>query len=370
MNRENKREKNFSGHVKRAAVVGLAGCLLAGGSMQVCAATLKDVFDEHYYADTYEDLKAVYGYDREALWNHFVTYGLKEGRNMNGLLDVVKYRAEYEDLDKAFGNNWDAYLNHYLVYGAKEERNTGTDFDALDYAGRYEDLQKAFGENVLSLWRHYQDFGKTENREARDEEVVEAEKKASQQKTDQGDQNQGTIERLDRTDGSGGVAIFEWDSSERKFVKKITWCRADGSVEWIEERDGQGNRIKSIGYNADGSFMASYEYEFTFENRSDGQHVKTIEYNADGSIKWIYKFENDGAEQRYVKQTLCHADGSVVWVTEYEYNSNGQNIKTTERYASGRVESVTEYEYNADGSVKSVTKYDADGNVIESGTPN
>lgn len=34
---------------KRAAAVGLAGCLLLGVSGQVSAATLKDVFDEHYH---------------------------------------------------------------------------------------------------------------------------------------------------------------------------------------------------------------------------------------------------------------------------------------------------------------------------------
>ena len=65
--------------LKRIAVLGLAGCLLYGGCIQANAATLKDVFDEHYYADTYPDLKKAFGYDREALWKHFVTYGLSEG---------------------------------------------------------------------------------------------------------------------------------------------------------------------------------------------------------------------------------------------------------------------------------------------------
>ena len=37
-------------------------------------------FDHIYYADTYPDLKAAFGYDRTALWNHYVIFGRKEGR--------------------------------------------------------------------------------------------------------------------------------------------------------------------------------------------------------------------------------------------------------------------------------------------------
>lgn len=125
---------------------------------------LKEVFDEHYYADKYSDLKAAYGYNREALWKHFTTYGIKEGRTMNNLLDVAKYRNSNTDLNAAFGDNWDAYLEHYLVYGAAEGRNSGTSFNALDYAAKNADLQRVYGNNVLNLWRHYNTFGITEGR--------------------------------------------------------------------------------------------------------------------------------------------------------------------------------------------------------------
>jgi uncharacterized protein YkwD len=37
-------------------------------------------FDHKYYADTYPDLKSAFGYDRDALWNHYVVFGKKEGR--------------------------------------------------------------------------------------------------------------------------------------------------------------------------------------------------------------------------------------------------------------------------------------------------
>ena len=123
-----KKEKKMLAVLKRLTAVGLAGGLLwcSGTQGSVNAATLKDLFDEHYYADLYEDLKEAYGYDREALWNHYVQHGLAEGRPMNELFDVVKYRELYADLNAAFGDDWDAYINHYLTVGAKEGRDYGT----------------------------------------------------------------------------------------------------------------------------------------------------------------------------------------------------------------------------------------------------
>lgn len=161
-----KKERRFAGKAKCIGAAGLAGCLLLGVGIQADAATLKDVFDEHYYADRYKDLKDACGYDREALWTHFVTLGLKEGRCMNGLLDVANYRKQYADLNEIYGDNWDAYLEHYLTAGAKEGRDSGTEFDALYYAGQYEDLQKAYGDDILALWQHYNTVGAAEGREA------------------------------------------------------------------------------------------------------------------------------------------------------------------------------------------------------------
>lgn len=43
-------------------------------------ALTKNNFDYKAYADTYPDLKAAFGYDKEALWNHYNNFGKNEGR--------------------------------------------------------------------------------------------------------------------------------------------------------------------------------------------------------------------------------------------------------------------------------------------------
>ena len=42
-----------------------------------------DEFDYIDYADRYSDLKAAFGYDRDALYDHYLTYGINEGRIVN-----------------------------------------------------------------------------------------------------------------------------------------------------------------------------------------------------------------------------------------------------------------------------------------------
>lgn len=53
--------------------------LMAGSAMTVCAANAA-TFNYKAYADAYPDLKATFGYDANALYQHYITAGQKEGR--------------------------------------------------------------------------------------------------------------------------------------------------------------------------------------------------------------------------------------------------------------------------------------------------
>lgn len=63
---------------KLIAIVGMA--LTMGSAFPVSAAESLADFDYQTYADTYPDLKAAFGYDAVALYNHYVTNGKAEGR--------------------------------------------------------------------------------------------------------------------------------------------------------------------------------------------------------------------------------------------------------------------------------------------------
>lgn len=80
------------------------------------------VFNPTYYADKYTDLKKAFGTNSTALFNHFCTYGMKEGRMGCDSFNVNKYKEYYADLRAAFGNNLPAYYKHYVQFGYKEKR--------------------------------------------------------------------------------------------------------------------------------------------------------------------------------------------------------------------------------------------------------
>ena len=175
--------KKLKGAAKKGRLVLIAATAGTMAFSNICytqAAGIEDIFDERYYADEYPDLKAAYGYDRSALLKHFLKFGLAEGRVMNEMIDIVKYKAIYKDLQAAFGDDWDAYIEHYLRYGAFEQRDSGTDFDPVDYLKRYNELQAAYGNDLLAAYEHYRQVGKQEGREGRSEASINAEKWAAQ----------------------------------------------------------------------------------------------------------------------------------------------------------------------------------------------
>ena len=88
-------------------------------------ALLKQIFDAEYYLSQNPDLAELYGNDIEALFNHFCTLGIFEGRTCNANFDPSAYASAYEDLS-LFGNDILKYYEHYLTVGVAENRNITT----------------------------------------------------------------------------------------------------------------------------------------------------------------------------------------------------------------------------------------------------
>lgn len=88
----------------------------------VDSASYAAVFDYNYYAQCYPDLQAVFGNNEAALFNHFITCGMAEGRQGNAEFNVQYYRAKYPDLQAVFGDNLPAYYMHYMTCGKAEGR--------------------------------------------------------------------------------------------------------------------------------------------------------------------------------------------------------------------------------------------------------
>lgn len=132
-------------------------------------------FDVAFYKNKYEDLRKAFGNDNVSYYNHYMISGKKEGRvgadpaccngiNYSAVFNYDYYKAKYEDLRKAFGNDYRAYINHFITNGMKEGRQASEEFNLEVYKSKYEDLRKAFGNNNKSYYMHYITNGKKEGR--------------------------------------------------------------------------------------------------------------------------------------------------------------------------------------------------------------
>lgn len=140
---------------------------------------LKPIYNFNYYIEKYPDIKQVYGNDPEKALEHFVRYGMKEGRSGNADFNVHAYRSNYGDLRDAFGNDLEKYYIHYLTHGIEEGRDCalvavttyrGVDYSAVYnfeyYIGRYPDLKAAFENDPAGALEHFLTYGIKEGRQA------------------------------------------------------------------------------------------------------------------------------------------------------------------------------------------------------------
>lgn len=142
------------------------------------------VFDYDYYVANNPDVYAAYGDDVDAVFNHFLTYGMAEGRVASEEFDVNVYKDSYEDLRNAFGDDLKSYYVHYITYGKNEGRTaTAVDqdsvvgitvYDGVDYSSVYNyqyyinanpDVKAACPTDALAL-EHFVKYGMSEGRQA------------------------------------------------------------------------------------------------------------------------------------------------------------------------------------------------------------
>lgn len=143
------------------------------------------VFNANYYSNHYPDLQRAYGYDKNALLQHFIEHGIYEGRQAIASFNIQSYRNRYPDLREGYRNNILGYVHHYINYGKREGRvATGyennlvgatTKYKGIDYSlvynynyyvSKYPDIKKAFGFDENAVIQHFVEHGIYEGRQA------------------------------------------------------------------------------------------------------------------------------------------------------------------------------------------------------------
>lgn len=143
------------------------------------------VYDFNYYISKYSDIKNAYGNNPSAALQHFVDYGMREGRQGIANFNVNTYKNRYVDLRNAYGSDLKSYYLHYIQNGQKEGRSgagttslTGavTKLDGVDYSAvfdynyyinKYSDIKRNFEGNDIAALQHFVNNGMKEGRQAK-----------------------------------------------------------------------------------------------------------------------------------------------------------------------------------------------------------
>lgn len=347
--------------VRRLFCGAVASAMLLNSGFSVGAAGLRDIFDADYYAEKYSDLKEAYGNDEEALYQHFINYGIKEGRVMNPVIDVVKYREQYKDLQEAFGDDWDAYINHYFVYGVNEHRENGTDFDLLAYLNAYGDLKKAYGDDYVALAKHYEELGIHENRVKASKAFVQMEQEEKQNSAKNEDaKGNGSEGGKQESGNAGGETTGGNEQGDVKQEYDVREINRYGS--WrVKHYDANDRLIYNLYYNENGEFESGTAY---FYNEA-GQLVQMGGCNSDGSFRYAdEKYEYDSAGNMIRRWYFAGLDsnGNMAYNNfDYTYDSNGNMLTSKMYYYDGRVGDEMRYTYDSNGNLLTETLYNPDG---------
>ena len=135
------------------------------------------------YKNRYLDLRRTFGNNLQDYYLHYMCCGKSEGRNASYTTEVVNpehmflgvvdcspiydfyyYQEHNPDVKAAFGNDDIATFNHFLVCGMKEGRQACAGFKVQKYAEKNPDLFATFFLNLPAYYEHYLSFGHAEGR--------------------------------------------------------------------------------------------------------------------------------------------------------------------------------------------------------------
>lgn len=113
-------------NMKKYTTAGVAILMALGVATTVYAKENKEyyraVFDAQYYYDHNPDLQEAIGQNPEKLFEHFATFGAKEGRSGNAEFNLKAYIYNNPDLFLAYKKDLSEYCHHYAAIGKHEGR--------------------------------------------------------------------------------------------------------------------------------------------------------------------------------------------------------------------------------------------------------
>ena len=116
--------------LRALGVADARGIAKAYGLVRDASRAYSAVYNYDLYLRYNPDLAGQYGNDPAGALNHFLQYGMAEGRRASDDFDPIFYKNAYADLATAYGDNLPKYYAHYIKYGQREGRQPTAELDS------------------------------------------------------------------------------------------------------------------------------------------------------------------------------------------------------------------------------------------------
>ena len=209
------------------------------------------VLDLKYYLEQNPDLQKAFGTDYEAAYQHFITTGYQEYRKSSPLFDGQYYCDQYPDVAAGYKEK---YLLHYLEHGMKEGRRGSATFDVQYYLFIRPDVAEMFPDDLAMAARHYAGYGIYEGKGGYDDVMPVI--------------SDVTVSNI--TEDGYTVSCKVTDNWEVSQVSFPTWTVANGQDDLAEnfmntqlgtkKGDTYTFQVKASDHNGDGGYYATHIY--------------------------------------------------------------------------------------------------------------
>lgn len=301
---------------------------------------------------------------------------LKKDGKESLIIDVEAYKAAYGDLAAAFGDDWGAYIEHYLTFGVYEGRMEGALFDPLTYAAAYGDIKAAYGDNIPAIANHYKTVGITENRTIGTAngyaDIATAEKAGAVVSAPRVNSpvnvavNSGTEAKGENTVNNGNVN----EANNGAGVVNNN----NGSAASNGTGAGQNNSAVNTG-SAGNSANTDNGNSNSVNNanvNSSTVSVNTDAGNANNNVAAVNPSVNNGNNYQHVT-SIYHDDGETLWRKEY-YDENNKlseysSVTDVDNSTNSYTENVYKWDDEKDEEVLQRTDTYVNGELVSSERP-
>lgn len=116
-------------------------------------------FDPSYYYWKYPDVAVAVGFDTQALFDHYQSFGMAEGRFPNAQAEW-RNAAGHVDTEE----ERKAFMMQIPSVTPREEESDLPKFDPIYYYNTYPDIAETIGKDAVALMNHYFAYGYSEGR--------------------------------------------------------------------------------------------------------------------------------------------------------------------------------------------------------------